>query len=233
MGGLIRTSAVIEPSARADGGLDPFAGSQSIRVMIVAGYPSLRAGLRALLTQERDILALESGPASHDEGSVPDVIVADAGSAVEETLDGLAEAFPRAAFLLVGGDPAVDGPGLESGPVGYLASNVDGATLAAAVRGLAQGLTVIDPALIVASGVHIHSRAHPSPALSPGEALTSRERQVLELVAAGLPNKTIARELGISEHTAKFHVGSLLAKLGAASRTEAVTLATRRGILSV
>jgi DNA-binding NarL/FixJ family response regulator len=53
------------------------------------------------------------------------------------------------------------------------------------------------------------------------------------LVAAGLPNKTIARELGISEHTAKFHVGSLLAKLGAASRTEAVTIATRRGLLAV
>jgi DNA-binding CsgD family transcriptional regulator len=52
-------------------------------------------------------------------------------------------------------------------------------------------------------------------------------------VAEGLPNKAIARELGISEHTAKFHVGSLLAKLGAASRTEAVTLATRCGILPV
>jgi two-component system, NarL family, nitrate/nitrite response regulator NarL len=63
--------------------------------------------------------------------------------------------------------------------------------------------------------------------------LTTREREVLQLVAEGLPNKAIARELGISEHTAKFHVGSLLGKLGAASRTEAVTLATRRGILPV
>ena len=56
---------------------------------------------------------------------------------------------------------------------------------------------------------------------------------MLELIADGLPNKAIARELGISEHTAKFHVGSVLGKLGASSRAEAVTLATRRGLLTV
>ncbi|MBW3634805.1 MAG: response regulator transcription factor, partial [Chloroflexi bacterium] len=76
--------------------------------------------------------------------------------------------------------------------------------------------------------VHAHSRTSEG-----GETLTTREREVLQLVAEGLPNKAIARELSISEHTAKFHVGSLLGKLGAASRTEAVTLATRRGILPV
>ena len=69
--------------------------------------------------------------------------------------------------------------------------------------------------------------------VAAGDELTARERQVLVLVADGLPNKAIARELGISEHTVKFHVGSLLGKLGAGSRTEAVTLATRRGILTV
>jgi len=63
--------------------------------------------------------------------------------------------------------------------------------------------------------------------------LTPRERQVLELVARGYPNKSIAYELRISEHTAKFHVGSLLAKLEAASRAEVVTNATRRGLLTV
>lgn len=61
--------------------------------------------------------------------------------------------------------------------------------------------------------------------------LTPREREVLALMAAGLPNKTIALRLGISEHTAKFHVGTVLAKLGAASRTEAVMTAARRGLL--
>jgi DNA-binding NarL/FixJ family response regulator len=64
-----------------------------------------------------------------------------------------------------------------------------------------------------------------------GEPLTERETEVLELLALGLPNKTIAQRLRISEHTAKFHVGSIMAKLGAASRTEAVALAARRGLL--
>ena len=63
------------------------------------------------------------------------------------------------------------------------------------------------------------------------EPLTARELQVLQLVAQGLPNKGIARRLGISENTAKFHVASLCGKLGASSRTEAVTLAARRGLI--
>jgi two-component system, NarL family, nitrate/nitrite response regulator NarL len=92
----------------------------------------------------------------------------------------------------------------------------------------AAGLIVLDPTVAGATGIHAHARTSPA-----GESLTAREREVLELVAAGLPNKAIARELGISEHTAKFHVGSLLGKLGAGSRTEAVTLATRRGLLPI
>jgi DNA-binding CsgD family transcriptional regulator len=63
--------------------------------------------------------------------------------------------------------------------------------------------------------------------------VTAREREVLRLLADGLTNKAIARTLGISEHTAKFHVGALIAKLGAHSRTEAVTAAARRGLLSL
>jgi DNA-binding CsgD family transcriptional regulator len=73
---------------------------------------------------------------------------------------------------------------------------------------------VIDPELL--------PRRTPAPSppvvYAAGERLTAREHEVLELVANGLPNKTIARELGISEHTAKFHVGSVLSKLNAASR---------------
>lgn len=156
----------------------------------------------------------------------------DVGSTGDEVIDALGDAYPRSPFVLVGGDPAADGPGLAGGAVAYLPPDADAAILAAAVRGVALGLTVVDPALIVAAGVHIHSRTQVD-GLPPGEPLTTREREVLELVASGLPNKTIARELGISEHTAKFHVGSLLAKLGAASRTEAVTIATRRGLLAV
>jgi DNA-binding NarL/FixJ family response regulator len=63
------------------------------------------------------------------------------------------------------------------------------------------------------------------------EPLTAREREVLQLLASGLGNKEIATKLTISEHTAKFHVASILGKLGAASRTEAVTLGIRHGLV--
>jgi DNA-binding NarL/FixJ family response regulator len=68
---------------------------------------------------------------------------------------------------------------------------------------------------------------------APAEALTARERQVLELLAEGLPNKAIARRLGISDQTVKFHVASVCAKLGAANRTEAVRRAVRRGLITL
>jgi DNA-binding NarL/FixJ family response regulator len=71
----------------------------------------------------------------------------------------------------------------------------------------------------------------PNVAAPSGEGLTARELEVLALVAEGLPNKLIAHRLGISDHTVKFHVNAVLAKLGAQSRTEAVVRAARRGML--
>ena len=65
------------------------------------------------------------------------------------------------------------------------------------------------------------------------EPLSPREREVLELVAEGLPNKAIAARLGISDQTVKFHVASISGKLGAANRTEAVRLAIRRGLITI
>jgi DNA-binding NarL/FixJ family response regulator len=65
------------------------------------------------------------------------------------------------------------------------------------------------------------------------EALTPRELQVLRLIAEGMPNKEIADQLSISEHTVKFHVASVLGKLQAASRTEAVTQGIRRGLVPI
>ena len=77
---------------------------------------------------------------------------------------------------------------------------------------------------------------NPEPAApdeGPGEALTPREREVLELLAHGLSNRRIADALAISEHTAKFHVAAVCAKLGAASRTEAVSRGVRRGLITL
>jgi NarL family two-component system response regulator YdfI len=98
--------------------------------------------------------------------------------------------------------------------------------LASAVRAVHAGLLVLHPQALA-----------PSPTgdalLSAGAALTAREREIVELIADGANNRLIASRLAISRHTVKFHVASILAKLGARSRTEAVALALRRGILAV
>ncbi len=200
-----------------------------LRVLVVAAYPALRAGLVSLLSSDRLLEPIATAGAElGDAGSAPAAIVVDYSSGEPEEILSIAEAFPGSALVMIGADPVSDGPGLSGAPVAYLPSDVDSAALVAAVRAAAAGLIVLDPTMAGATGVHTHARTS-----EQAETLTAREREVLLLVAEGLPNKAIARELGISEHTAKFHVGSLLGKLGAASRTEAVTLATRRGILPV
>jgi len=200
-----------------------------LQVLVVAASPALRAGLVSLLASDRllDPMVAERVKLG-DAGAAPSAIVVDYSAGEPEEILSIAEAFPGSPLVMIGADPASDGPGLSGAPVAYLPGDVDAAALAAAVRAAAVGLIVLDPTVAGATGIHAHARTSDN-----AETLTTREREVLLLVAEGLPNKAIARELGISEHTAKFHVGSLLGKLGAASRTEAVTLATRRGILPV
>ena len=200
-----------------------------LRVLVVAASPALRAGLVSLLASDRQLDPIVAeGVELGDAGSAPSAIVVDYTAGEPEEILSIAEVFPQTALVMIGADPATDGPGLSGAPVAYLPSDVDAAALTAAVRAAATGLIVLDPTVAGTTGVHAHARASEN-----ADTLTARESEVLLLVAEGLPNKAIARELGISEHTAKFHVGSLLGKLGAASRTEAVTLATRRGILPV
>jgi DNA-binding NarL/FixJ family response regulator len=104
--------------------------------------------------------------------------------------------------------------------------------IAAALGAVAGGLITLDrrlAALLLQPPLPIAPT--PERLTGPEEPLTARELEVLQLLAQGLPNKTIASRLHITEHTAKFHVSSILMKLGAASRTEAVTTAARRGLL--
>ena len=103
--------------------------------------------------------------------------------------------------------------------------DVDRERLELAVRVVAAGLTLIDPALPADEGVSVGA--------ADVEALSARELDVLHLLARGLPNKGIAHRLGISEHTVKYHVSAILAKLNAESRTEAVAVAARLGLIAL
>lgn len=115
-----------------------------------------------------------------------------------------------------------------------LSRETDAEQLDLAVRCVDAGLVLLDLPLAASTMASAGAVTASSTGLTPqtgSEPLTAREIQVLQLVAQGLPNKGIARRLGISENTAKFHVASLTGKLGANSRTEAVTLAARRGLI--
>ena len=103
-------------------------------------------------------------------------------------------------------------------------SDPDG--IVAAVTALDEGLTVLGPGLI-----DLFEGALPSESRPPVNPLTARENEVLQLLALGLTNRAIAHELGISQHTAKFHVNAIMSKLDAQSRTEAVVRATQLGMI--
>lgn len=135
-------------------------------------------------------------------------------------------------LVLSAGSAGLDA--LRAGAAAVLAKNTSVNALRAAIRAAAHGLTVftgdVRDQLIAHSGMDGLDPAEDE--FSPIE-LTEREMQVLALLAEGASNKSIARSLGITPHTAKFHVASIIAKLGATGRTEAVAKAMRMGLLMI
>jgi len=103
--------------------------------------------------------------------------------------------------------------------------------LLVALQAAAAGLFVLHPSDVTAALPTSTAAPAAQPLTELPEPLTRREREVLQMLAAGLGNKEIAARLNISDHTAKFHVASILGKLGAATRTEAVTLGIRHGLI--
>jgi DNA-binding NarL/FixJ family response regulator len=110
-----------------------------------------------------------------------------------------------------------------------------GAELGPALTAVRHGLIVIDTALSSAliAAAPVRSETRPPEHRRGGGELAERERQVVALLAEGLSNKLVADRLGISDHTAKFHVNGVMAKLGAGTRTEAVVEAVRRGLVTL
>jgi DNA-binding CsgD family transcriptional regulator len=196
------------------------------------------------------------GEGSEDQPHPDVIIVTDAN---ESAVDSAGWSVAGVPIILLTDDSARDadnwGPNAEhwseggfSGTVrAVLPRNVTRAELTAAIEAVAAGLFVVHPAdADLLPGLRPReTEADAGPRSSPGfsivpplndqlvEPLTRREIEVLQLLAAGLGNKEIASRLHISEHTAKFHVASILSKLGAATRTEAVTLGIRRGLVMI
>lgn len=203
-----------------------------LRVLIVADDPLARAGLATLLAGQPGCtvvgrVAGDAGLPDEVEAYRPDVIMWDLGWNPTLALERLADVkemeLPIVALLP---DEAHAVEARTAGARGLLLREADTPKLLAALSAVAQGLVTIDPTL---TGALLSTGEADRVALA--EALTPRELEVLQLLAEGLPNKTIAHQLNISEHTVKFHVNAILGKLGAQSRTEAVVRATRLGLI--
>jgi DNA-binding NarL/FixJ family response regulator len=219
---------------------EPGAGQQmpQLRLLVVARQPITRVGLRGLVAERAEIGVVGQAASAEEAAQLAPELRADVALAAWDVTD-VDELAALAAALSAVGTPLVlladaQGPDelsgvLRAGARGYLLADAAVDEVAAALHAVAQGLLVLDASL---------GRSLPvaQPTARPAaleESLTERERQVLELMALGLPNKAIARRLTISEHTVKFHVGSILGKLDAASRTDAVARAARRGLLAL
>jgi DNA-binding NarL/FixJ family response regulator len=205
-----------------------------IRVLIAASSAVIRAGLESLV---RSSATLQLAGSAADleslaplvERESPEVALAD----VEFPPEGLPrELLDRTAVVLLTSGPP--GPwmveALRSGVRAVLPRDVPAAELIAAVEAAAAGLVALHPADVSAL-LASPARAERAVPVDAGEPLTPRELEVFAMLAEGAGNKAIAWRLGISEHTVKYHVAAILGKLNAGSRTEAVAIGIRRGLI--
>jgi two-component system, NarL family, response regulator YdfI len=212
-------------------------------IFIVAASPLARASLQNLLGARQvevagSFASLDDLAGRLDDIPVDAILVDSTGEPFESFLDsviasGLASDF-TVVLMVEPASLAALSAALGAGVRAVLPNDISSDQLVAALQAVASGLLVLHPTQTLTP---VNTNGFPSsPARSAGleelaEALTPRESEVLQMLAGGLGNKEIAAKLAISEHTVKFHVASILGKLGAASRTEAVSLGIRRGLI--
>jgi DNA-binding NarL/FixJ family response regulator len=160
------------------------------------------------------------------------VLVDSSAGALEETVAELDERrMIREMKVVLLSEPAQAASvqrAIQAGIRGVLPAGMETEQLSSALEAVGHGLVVLHPSEVTAGRA---TRASATGFAEAVEALTARERDVLQMLSQGLANKEIAARLGISEHTAKFHVASILGKLGASTRTEAISIALRRGLI--
>src|SRR5215510_11952114 len=209
-----------------------------MRVLIGASSEVVRAGLESLLATVPTFQVVGSFPIAtalaQFENLQPDIMLLDLESPVDEAMSQAIESgsmVRNSALVILIDDPEFSvANALHSGVRAVMPRAATAEEIVAAIQASVAGLVVLHPDTF-------HSVLSPmpfgdQPELDPADQILSpREIEVLRMIAEGLGNKEIASKLGISDHTVKFHISSIFAKLGASSRTEAVTIGIRKGLI--
>lgn len=207
-----------------------------IRVLIVDDHEILAASLARVLDDEHDMVSaglakdLAQARARVKTGA-PDVVLLDRRLPDGDGVDAIPELLairPNMSIVVLTASPADDVliRAIEAGAAGFVSKTRGLAEVTSAVRAAAAGEAVISPALLARLLPRLRRSGEPE------TELTRREHEVLELLAHGLPNATIAEQLSVSVHTVRNHIANLSAKLGAHSKLEALAIAVRRGLVS-
>jgi len=212
------------------------AEERATRIAIVDDHAMVRSGLAAFLSVADDLELV--GEAENGQQALrlcaderPDVVLMDL---VMPGMDGvqatraIRERFPEIRVIALTSFPEdrLVQDVLEAGALSYLLKNVGADELARAIRAAREGRSTLAPE---AAQVLIHRATHPQ---TPGHDLSPREKEVLALMVQGLSNPDIAGRLVVGRSTIKFHVSSILGKLGVQSRTEAVAVAVQNRLVS-
>jgi two-component system, NarL family, response regulator LiaR len=210
----------------------------TIRVLIADDHAVVRQGLRTFLELQEDIevvrdVADGEAAVAAVEREAPDVVLMDLvmpGVDGVEAIRRISSVRPQARVLVLSSflDDERLFPAVRAGAAGYLLKDVEPRELVKAIRTVHGGEALLHPAVAARLMDEFAAAPAPQPDL---DGLTGREREVLTLIARGMPNKLIARELSISEKTVKAHVSSILGKLGLTDRTQAALYAVRSGLV--
>ncbi|WP_392532248.1 response regulator transcription factor [Nostoc sp. C117] len=207
-----------------------------IRVMVVAASPVIRMGLAAMLDDSPKLTVIKSlaDIDSFSEEIVqlqPDVMLFDWNESNYELISHSSQ-FIFATIILIDELEDIDlGALLAAGIKGILPQNSAELTMIAAIEAVASGLVVLYPEVINNLQLQKESISHGKIDTNQIKTLTPREIEVLQLLTSGLSNKAVAQQLHISEHTVKFHISSIFQKLDVSTRTEAVAVGMRLGLI--
>ncbi len=213
----------------------PIPNGAPLRIMLVDDHDMVRRGMSVFLQALPDMELV--GEAADGEEALalvaetrPDVVLMDVlmpGMGGIEATRRIRSAYPAIQILMLSSSKEEEAikAALQAGAIGYVLKNISIEEMAQALRNAAHGQATLSPAVTQAL---VAATARPP---EPDYHLTERERELLGLLVHGLSNPDIAQHLTISLSTVKFHISSILAKLGASSRTEAVAMALEKHLI--